>query len=143
IVSLDFTIKEVFIMAMILSFSHNLFIESSVASKTGVSWWLISGIRIVLALVAAWVIHVFWSGGAEPAQYGFFSSGHAELSSWPAIVMHDVKTEIIAVLQLTAVIFPLMLIMQFFCELGWIDFISKVSSSFNRFLDLQIITSFR
>src|SRR5699024_1092708 len=85
IVSLDFTIKEVFIMAMMLSFSHNLFIESSVASKTGVSWWLISGIRIVLALVAAWVIHVFWSGGAEPAQYGFISSGHAELSSWPAI----------------------------------------------------------
>src|SRR5699024_838532 len=50
IISFDFTIKEVFIMAMFLSFSHNLFIESSVAAKTGVSWWLISGIRIVLAI---------------------------------------------------------------------------------------------
>lgn len=142
IVSLDFTIKEVFIMAMMLSFSHNLFIESSVASKTGVSWWLISGIRIVLALVAAWVIHVFWSGGAELAQYGFISSGHAELSSWPAIVMHGVKTAFIAVLQLAAVIFPLMLIMQFFRELGWIDIVSKVFSPFTRFLGMQKNTSF-
>src|SRR5699024_3262642 len=100
--------------AIMLSFSHNLFIESSVASKTGVSWWLISGIRVVLALVAAWVIHIFWSGGAEPAQYGFIASGHSDLSSWPAIVMHGVKIAFIAVLQLAAVIFPLILIMQFF-----------------------------
>src|SRR5699024_7405110 len=33
IVSFEFTVKEVFIMAMMLSFSHNLFIESTVASR--------------------------------------------------------------------------------------------------------------
>src|SRR5699024_2301219 len=38
IVSFDFTVKEVFILAIMLSFSHNLFIESAVASRTGVSW---------------------------------------------------------------------------------------------------------
>src|SRR5699024_12244851 len=70
------------------------------------------------------------------------SSGHAELSSWPAIVMHGVKTAFIAVLQLAAVIFPLMLIMQFFRELGWIDIVSKVFSPFTRFLGMQINTSF-
>src|SRR5699024_7376007 len=70
IVSLYFTIKEVFIMSLMVSFSPNVFVESSVASKTAVRWWLISCIPIVLALAAAWVIHVFWSRGAEPAQYG-------------------------------------------------------------------------
>src|SRR5699024_3448350 len=45
-------------------------------------------------------------------------------------------------LQLAAVIFPLMLIMQFFRELGWIDFVFKVFSLFTRFLCMQIITSF-
>lgn len=142
IVSLDFTVKEVFIMAMMLSFSHNLFIESSVASKTGVSWWLISGIRIVLALMAAWVIHFFWQGGTEPAQYGLIASEHVALSSWPSIVMHGVKTALIAVLQLAMVIFPLMLIMQFFRELGWINIVSKAFSPFTKFLGMQKNTSF-
>src|SRR5699024_5499566 len=142
IVSLDFTIKEVLIMAMLLSCSHTLFSESSVASTTRVRWSLLSGSRIALARVAAWVSHAFWSGGAEPAQYGFISSGHAELSSWQAIVMHGVKTAFMAVLQLADVIFPLMLIMQFFRELGWIDIVSKVFSPFTRFLCMQKNTSF-
>src|SRR5699024_12616276 len=58
------------------------------------------------------------------------------------IVMHGVKTAFIAVLQLAAVIFPLMLIMQFFRELGWIDIVSKVFSPFTRFLGMQKNTSF-
>src|SRR5690625_6121185 len=69
IVSFEFTIKEVFIMAMMLSFSHNLFIESSVAARVGISWWLISGIRVFLAIFAAVVINLVWSGGGEIAQY--------------------------------------------------------------------------
>src|SRR5699024_2885118 len=67
IVSFEFTVKEVFILAVMMSFSHNLFIESTVASKVGVSWWLISGIRISLALVSATVIKLLWSGGVEAA----------------------------------------------------------------------------
>src|SRR5699024_3297606 len=63
IISFDFTVKEVFIMAIMLSFSHNLFIESSVASRVGVSWWLISGIRIGLALFSALIINLVWQGG--------------------------------------------------------------------------------
>src|SRR5699024_10653651 len=41
-----------------------------------------------------------------------------------------------------AVIFPLMLIMQFFRELGWIDIVSKVFSPFTRFLGMQKNISF-
>src|SRR5699024_2914198 len=74
IVSFEFTVKEVFIMAMMLSFSHNLFIESALASRVGVSWWLISGIRIGLALISAITINLVWQGGTEMAQYGFISA---------------------------------------------------------------------
>src|SRR5699024_4542822 len=80
IISFDFTIKEVFIMAIMLSFSHNLFIESSVASRVGVSWWLISGIRIGLALFSAFIINLVWQGGQEAAQYGFIASSNLELN---------------------------------------------------------------
>ena len=41
ILTLDLTVKEVFILAVMLSFSHNLFIESTVAMKTGVKLWVI------------------------------------------------------------------------------------------------------
>jgi len=142
IVSFEFTVKEVFILAMMLSFSHNLFIESSVASKVGVNWWFISGIRIALALVSAFFINILWPGGSEPAQYGFIAASEVELTTWTAIVWQGVKTAIIAVLQLSAVIFPLMLAMQFLREKGWLDALSRVFAPFTRFLGMKENTSF-
>lgn len=142
IVSFDFTVKEVFIMAMMLSFSHNLFIESAVASRVGVSWWLISGIRIVLALVAAFIINLVWTGGSESAQYGLIASNDVVLSGWGEIFLHGLKTATIAVVQLSLVILPLMLVMQFFRELGWMTFLSKAFAPFTRFLGMKENTSF-
>lgn len=142
IVSFDFTVKEVFIMAMMLSFSHNLFIESAVASRVGVSWWLISGIRIVLALVAAFIINLVWTGGSESAQYGLIASNDVVLSGWGEIFLHGLKTAIIAVVQLSLVILPLMLVMQFFRELGWMTSLSKAFAPFTRFLGMKENTSF-
>ena len=43
ILALDsLTVKEVFIIAVMLSFSHNLFIETGVALKVGVKLWVTS-----------------------------------------------------------------------------------------------------
>lgn len=142
IVSFEFTIKEVFIMAMMLSFSHNLFIESALASRVGVSWWLISGIRIGLAIISAIVINLVWQGGSEMAQYGLISSPTVELDTWMAIFSHGLKTAIIAVIQLSLVILPLMIIMQFLRELGWMTWLSKVFAPFTRFLGMKENTSF-
>lgn len=142
IISFDFTVKEVFIMAMMLSFSHNLFIESSVASRAGVNWWLISGIRIGLALGSAFLINLVWNGGSEAAQYGLIASTNLELNSWYEIIVHGIQTAGIAVLQLSFVIFPLMLIMQFFRDLGWLQAISNVFAPFTKFLGMKENTSF-
>jgi len=142
IVSFDFTVKEVFILAIMLSFSHNLFIESAVASKVGVNWWLISGIRVGLALVSAFFINLVWSGGSDPAQYGFISSSEVELTTWTAIGLQGLKTAVIAVLQLSAVIFPLMIFMQFMRESGWLDALSKGFAPFTKFLGMKENTSF-
>src|SRR5690625_587451 len=142
IVSFEFTVKEVFILAMMLSFSHNLFIESSVASKVGVNWWLISGIRISLAFVAAFLINVLWPGGSEPAQYGFIAASEVELTTWSAIFLQGLKTAIIAVLQLSAIIFPLMIVLQLMREKGWLTTLSKAFAPFTRFLGMKENTSF-
>src|SRR5699024_6569054 len=99
IVSFDFTVKEVFILAIMLSFSHNLFIESTVAAEVGVNWWFISGIRVGVALISAFVVNLVWSGGSDAAQLGFLAASEVELTTWTVIGLEGFNPAVIAVLQ--------------------------------------------
>src|SRR4051794_10509402 len=60
ILTLDLTVKEVFIIAVMLSFSHAMLIESGVAIKTGVKLWIVLVVRIGLMLISALVINWVW-----------------------------------------------------------------------------------
>ncbi len=62
--TIELTVKEVFILAVMLSFSHNLIVESSVASRTGMSVWLMIVVRVGLAVVSGLLIAHLWDGGA-------------------------------------------------------------------------------
>src|SRR5690625_7632039 len=62
IVSFDFTVKGVFMMAMMLSLSDALLIESSFGSRVGVGWFMIMAIRLGLARISRFVGHIFWTG---------------------------------------------------------------------------------
>ncbi|MFC4557493.1 nucleoside recognition domain-containing protein [Virgibacillus kekensis] len=141
IVSFDFSVKEVFIMAVMLSFSHNLFIESAVASRVGVSWWLISGIRISLALFSAVLINLLWNGGVEQAQYGLISSSDAVLNGWSEISFYGVETAFMAVVQLALIVIPLMVVMQFLREKGWLNILSDKLAPFTRAMGMEKNTS--
>src|SRR5690625_691237 len=109
IVSFEFTVKEVFILAMMLSFSHNLFIESAVAARVGVNWWLISGIRIGLALISGLLINWFWRGGSQMAQYGLMSSPEETVTSWGQIIGQGLYKAFFAVVQLAVIVIVLMM----------------------------------
>ncbi|HLR79675.1 MAG TPA: nucleoside recognition domain-containing protein [Bacillota bacterium] len=137
IISFDFTVKEVFIMAIMLSFSHNLFIESTVAARVGVSWWFISGIRMALALISAVMINLVWQGGSELAQYGMISSNEPVLNGWGEIILQALQTAVIAVLQLAMIVIPLMIIMQFLRENGWMQKMSNGLAPFTRLLGMK------
>ena len=58
ITSLSLTIKQITILAVMLSFSHSLFLESAVCKKTGVSLLLVVSIRLGLALVSGLVLNI-------------------------------------------------------------------------------------
>jgi hypothetical protein len=137
IVSFDFSVKEVFIMAMMLSFSHNLFIESAVASRVGVRWWIIVGVRMFLAIFAAFVINLLWSGGGELAQYGLISATEVAPVGWGEIILHGIETAIIAIIQLALIVIPLMIIMQFLREKGWLTKLSNLLAPFMKFLGMD------
>ncbi|WP_085991370.1 nucleoside recognition domain-containing protein [Oceanobacillus senegalensis] len=141
IISFDFTVKEVFIMAVMLSFSHNLFIESAVASKVGVKWWIIVGVRVGLALFSAVLINLLWNGGNQAANYGFISAEETVPSGWFEIAFHGVETAVIAILQLALIVIPLMVIMQILREKGWLDSFSNMLAPFMKFLGMDKNTS--
>lgn len=136
IVSFDFTVKEVFILAVMMSFSHNLLIESTVASKVGVRWWFIAGIRLSLALVSAILINVFWQGGGEMAQYGLISQ-QPDPEGYVAIALLGLKTATLGVLQLAAIVIPLMVVMQWLKEKNWLELFSKWLAPFTKVLGVE------
>ncbi|WP_186580891.1 nucleoside recognition domain-containing protein [Aquibacillus kalidii] len=137
IISFDFTIKEVFIMAIMLSFSHNLIIESSVASKVGVKWWIVVGIRIMLALSSAFMISTFWKGGSDLAKYGFISKSEQLPEGWGNIILEGLQTAFLSIVQLALIVIPLMIVMQYFRELGWMNKLSSLFAPGMKFLGME------
>src|SRR5699024_12167273 len=120
-----------------LSFSHNLFIESALASRVGVNWWFISGLRIALAILAAIFINLLWPLGSEVAQYGLISNSEVTLTSWSSIILHGIQTALLAVLHLSLIVISLMSVMQYLRDLCWLKVISIKFALLIRFLDIN------
>jgi len=133
ILSLPLSVKEVFILAVMLSFSHNLLIESGVAAKSGVKLWLIVLVRIGLAVVSAAAIHLLWQGGEEEARYGLVAAtGEADGN----ILFEGLKRAFFGVAQTAAIVIPLMVLIQILKDRRWLDVFSKKMAPVTRFLGL-------
>lgn len=142
ILTMDLTVKEVFILAVMLSFSHNLLVESAVAAKVGVRMSVILAVRIGLALVSAFVINLFWQGGQEMAQYGFVSAAQQpELNSWLAIGWDGVTSAALGIFQLALIVIPLMVVIQVMKERNWIKIMAQAMRPLTRLLRVQENTS--
>lgn len=141
ILTLDLTVKEVLILAVMLSFSHNLLIESTVASRTGMSIALTVVVRLSLAIIAALLIHHLWQGGSEPAQYGFVSNSSEQLTNWGAILLAGVKKACLGILQLALIVIPLMIGIQILKELKWIHVFSRWMAPLTKALGMKENTS--
>jgi hypothetical protein len=141
ILTLHLTVKEVLILAVMLSFSHNLLIESTVASRTGMSIALMMIVRIGLALVSALLIHHLWHGGSETAQYGFVSNSPEQLASWGVILFAAVKKACLGIGQLALIVIPLMMAIQILKERKWIHAFSKWMAPVTKALGMKENTS--
>jgi len=58
IATLTLTPKEITIIAVMLSFSHSLFMETAVAKKTGINVLIILTIRLSLALASGLILNI-------------------------------------------------------------------------------------
>jgi hypothetical protein len=141
ILSLQLTVKEVFILAVMLSFSHNLLVESSVAKKVGVKIWVMVAVRLGLALISAFFIHLLWEGGSELAQYGMVAPSDPTFSSWGEIALYGLQSAAIGVFQLALIVIPLMMGIQFMKDLKWLQQFSKWVAPFTKILGMSRNTS--
>ncbi|MEK3887905.1 nucleoside recognition domain-containing protein [Bacillus sp. FSL K6-3431] len=141
IFSVELSVKEVFIIAMMMSFSHNLFIESAVAIKVGVKIWIIVAVRVGLALLSAVLINLVWSGGQEIAQYGIIPVNEKQVVGMTAIAAVGLKKALLGVAQLAVIVIPLMVCIQLMKDYGWLSIFSKWLAPFTRLLGMKENTS--
>lgn len=141
ILTLDLTVKEVFILAVMLSFSHNLIIESTVAARVGIKLWVVAIVRISLALISAVTINLVWKGGGELAEYGLVSRTEQEISGWTNIILEGLEKASIGIFQLALIVIPLMIGIQAMKDLGWLDTFSEWMAPVTRSLGMKENTS--
>lgn len=137
ILSLELTVKEVFILAVMLSFSHNIFIETGVALKVGVKLWVVLVVRFGLAAFSGIIINLVWKGGGETAQYGFAPETAADPEGWRAIFLLGLEKASFGILQLAMIVIPLMLMIQILKDKGALQRISNSMGPLTKLLGIQ------
>jgi hypothetical protein len=139
--TIDLSVKEVFIIAIMLSFSHNLLIESSVAMKVGVKLWVAIGVRVGLSIFSGIVVNLLWHGGDQLAQFGLISTKEEQVTGFFNIIIDAVSKAGIGVFQLAMIVLPLMIGIQILKDLKWLDVFSKWMSPAIRGLGMKENTS--
>jgi len=137
ILSLKFTVKEVFILAIMLSFSHNLLIETSVALKSGVKLWVVLSVRLGLAFFSAVIIHLVWSEGGELAQYGMNQPQEETLHNFGAIFLNGLGKAASGVFQLAIIVIPLMIFIQILKDYHFLQYVTKALAPVTRMLGMK------
>ncbi len=127
ILTMELTVKQVFILALMLSFSHSLPVEAAVCRRIGVSVDLVVGFRVALAVVAAGAVNLLWSGGGQTARYGLAPVSETEPSGWVEILLGALQSATVGVFQLALIVFPVMMVIQVLKDLGALEwFAAKV-----------------
>lgn len=137
ILSLDLTVKEVFILAMMLSFSHSFFIEAGVALSVGVRLWVVIVVRLGLAISSALLINLLWQGGSEIAHYGLVPTSATDPDGWFQIVLLGLEKASLGILQMAIIVIPLMIVVQFLRDYQYMQKFSKLLSPFTKVLGVQ------
>ncbi len=137
IISLELTVKEVFIIAVMISFAHNLFIETAVAIKVGVKLWLVLVVRFGLAALAGISINLFWTGGSEIAQYGLTPQAKFVPEGFVQIFLLGLEKAAFGVLQLALIVIPLMIFVQFIKDQNYLERFSKGVAPFTKLIGVK------
>jgi hypothetical protein len=126
ILPMEMTVKQIFIIAVMVSFSHNLIVETAVTKRIGVSVWSMLTVRIGLAFLSGFLLHKFWHGGSEIAQYTMTAGTTAAYGDWYGIKIYALKTALYGIFQVAVIVIPLMFFIQIIRDLNILQGLSKL-----------------
>lgn len=118
ILAMDLTVKQVFILALMLSFSHGLPVEAAICRRVGVSVSLVLLFRIGLAAAAGAAVNFLWSGGEARARYGLVPPRETVPSGWVEISTNALQSAAMGILQLAIIVIPVMLFIRVLQDVG-------------------------
>jgi hypothetical protein len=132
--TMELTIKEVFILAIMLSFSHGLLVETAIVSQIGVKAWIIVLVRLGLAFGSAFLINIVWAGGEDIAEYGLVPGKQDVMQDWWSIFLHGLETAFIGILQVALIIIPIMVGIQILKDIRALPYLAKALTLFTKIL---------
>ena len=89
--SLDLSPRELLTLALMLSFSHNLFVETAVTKRLGVSYWGVMVYRVGLAIVAGLLLNGLFTWLPIGAAAGGAADGFQDAMGAPAALAAGVE----------------------------------------------------
>jgi len=139
ITSIDFTLREMTILAIMSLIAHNLILETAVQKKTGSKVWHIVLIRIGTSIVAAILLNVLL-----PAQMGLLKL-EVQTTSTPLLLDVLSSWGVSALklsLKIVVLITLLMILQRILLEFKITDILSSIFKPFLRVMGLPASTSF-
>lgn len=139
ITSINFTLREMTIIAIMSLIAHNLIVETAVQKKTGSKAWHMVLLRIGTSIVAAIILNFLL-----PSQMGSVTLGIHQVSDSSLSVV--LSTWAISALKLSAkiviLITLLMILQKILIEFKLTNFLSNLFSPFLKLMGLPKSTSF-
>jgi len=137
ILMLELTVKQVFILSVMLSFSHNLIVETAITTRIGVKPWIMAMLRLSVAFIFAFVMNLVWNGGQEIAQYGLIPTQTQDITTWSEIVINAFQTAFIGILQIAMIVIPVMIMIQLLKDINILPLMAKFLSPVTRILGVS------
>jgi hypothetical protein len=142
--SLSLTGVEITTIALFLSFSHSLFVESAVSKKVGIKVSVAIALRITMGLMAAFVFYRI--SGAQSVSTVSQNPGALMPilgdKTYFGVVLEGVMGSIYSILSIAKIVIPLMLILEISKDAKIIDKIADYTGAPIRYLGLSKESSF-
>lgn len=135
--AMELTVKQVYILAVMLSLSHNLIVETAITTKIGVKPYVVALIRLGMGFLFALVLNFFWKGGQNTAQYLLAPPAAETLTSWPDIIMGAGAAAVQGIIQIAVIVIPVMIMIQILKDIEVLPLLAKLMSPFTRLIGVS------
>lgn len=145
--TLQLSLREITILAVMCLIAHNLIVESTVMRKTGSSATKMVFLRLFTALVAAFIMNYILPSGFGASKMQTAASG---LSAPPPLHVQDIPQILLAwayqmgklILKIVVLVSLLMAVQKVMEEFGLLEIFGKITGPFMKFLGLPASTGF-